>query len=75
MNEVRAWLSDSCVQTALDSLAQTALCIYNRFENRRRMGVEVIVLSMLVTDRSTWFEIPDKYHSPMFVLEMMVSCR
>lgn len=73
--EVRDWLSSSCAQTVLDDLSRMALSIYNRFENRRRMGVEVIVLTMLISNQSLCFEIPEKYHSTMFVLEMMVSCR
>ena len=75
VGEVRSWLISYCVQTTLDDLAKIALSIYNRFENRRRMGVEIVVLAMLMTEQSTWFEIPDKYHSSLFVLEMMVSCR
>ncbi len=75
MQEVRDHLSRCCVQSTLSELSQMALDIYNRFDNRRRMGVEVLVLSMLATKHSTWFAVPDKYHSPTFVLEMLVSCR
>ncbi len=75
VQEVREHLSSCCVQSALSDLSQTALDIYNRFDNRRRMGVELIVLAMLASRRATWFAVPDKYHSPTFVLEMLVSCR
>lgn len=64
-----------CVQTVIDDLLRTALEIYNRFDNRRRMGVEVLVLAALANKNSTWFEVPDKYQSNVFVLEMLVSCR
>lgn len=75
VGQVREHLTRHLVGESIEALARTALEIYNRFDNRRRMGVEVIVLSMLVTKYSTWFEVPDKYHSVVFVLEMLVSCR
>ncbi|XP_059097262.1 uncharacterized protein LOC131891647 [Tigriopus californicus] len=75
IQEVRDFLAQSLVQSALEDLVRTALDIYNRFDNRRRMGVEIMVLAMMLNKHSNWFEIPDKYHSPTFVLEMLVSCR
>ena len=68
-------MSSCCVNSALEDLAKTALDIYNRFDNRRRMGVELMVLAMLTTKHANHFEVPDKYHSAIFVLEMLVSCR
>ena len=59
----------------IGELASTALEIYNRCENRRRMGFEVTVLSFLINSRSAWLEIPEKYHSKAFVMDMLVSCR
>ncbi len=47
----------------------------SQFDNRRRMGVELCVLSLLCGRRSSAFAVPDKYHSPTFVLEMLVSCK
>jgi hypothetical protein len=73
--EVRAFLKSSCVQPVLDELSRTALDIYNRFDNRRRMGVEVIVLAMIANENATRFELPDKYSSALFVIEMLVSTR
>ena len=46
-----------------------------RYDNRRRMGVEVMVLSMLATPAMTRWEVPEKYHSTYFVIDMLVSCR
>ncbi len=63
------------MQSSLCELTQTALEIYNRFDNRRRMGVEVLLLAMLTNRHSRAFQLPDKYHSPVFVLEMLVSCK
>ena len=39
------------------------------------MGVEVMVLSMLATPAMTRWEVPEKYHSTYFVIDMLVSCR
>eukprot|EP00095_Tigriopus_kingsejongensis_P005085 maker-scaffold159_size295958-snap-gene-1.28 protein:Tk05085 transcript:maker-scaffold159_size295958-snap-gene-1.28-mRNA-1 annotation:"conserved hypothetical protein" len=75
LQEIRQFLSQSLGRSALDDLTRTALDIYNRFDNRRRMGVELMVLAMMITKHSTWFEIPDKYHSHTFVLEMLASMR
>lgn len=75
MEEVRYHLSRHCVQSALDDLSRIALNIYNRFDNLRRMGVEILVLAMLANKNSQVFEIPDKYDSPLFVQEMLVSYR
>ena len=49
--------------------------LFFRYDNRRRMGVEVIVLTMLATPTMTRWEIPEKYHSTYFVIDMLVSCR
>ena len=46
-----------------------------RYDNRRRMGVEVVVLTMLATPTMTRWELPEKYHSDRFVIDMLVSCR
>ena len=46
-----------------------------RYDNRRRMGVEVLVLTMLATPTMTRWELPEKYHSDRFVIDMLVSCR
>ena len=73
--EVREHLEDNLVQDQIAELASTALEIYNRCENRRRMGLEVVILSFLVNRRSSWLEIPEKYHSKTFVMDMLVSCR
>lgn len=42
IDEVRVHLQQHCVRSVLDDLLQTLLDIYNRFENRRRMGIEMI---------------------------------
>ena len=39
------------------------------------MGVEVLVLTMLATPTMTRWELPEKYHSDRFVIDMLVSCR
>ena len=39
------------------------------------MGVEVIVLTILATPTMTRWEVPEKYHSTYFVIDMLVSCR
>ena len=75
VDQVRRHLKTFCVQSAIDELFATALNIYNRYENRRRMGVELIVLCALANKRLSGFQVPDKYQSPLFVLEMLVSCR
>ena len=46
-----------------------------RYDNRRRMGVEVVVLTMLATPTMTRWELPEKYHTSYFVIDMLVSCR
>lgn len=46
-----------------------------RYDNRRRMGVEVMVLTMLASPTITRWEVPEKYHSTYFVIDMLVSCR
>ncbi len=75
IREVKDYLGENLVPAQLSELAATALEIYNRCDNRRRMGWEIIVLALLASDRSTWFEVPEKYHSRTFVLDMLVSCR
>ena len=47
----------------------------DRYDNRRRMGVEVMVLCMLSSPALTRFQLPDKYHASYFVIDMLVSCR
>ena len=39
------------------------------------MGVEVLVLTMLSTPTMTRWELPEKYHTSYFVIDMLVSCR
>ena len=39
------------------------------------MGVEVLVLTMLATPTMTRWELPEKYHTTYFVIDMLVSCR
>jgi hypothetical protein len=73
--QVRQHLCDRLVRAQIEHLAATALEIYNRCDNRRRMGQEVVVLCFLVTEGTDAFHIPEKYHSNIFVLEMLVSCR
>ena len=73
--EVRDHLADNCVNSALEDVAQAALDIYSRFENRRRMGVEIMVLAMLTSKRASKLEVPEKYQSHTSVLDMLVSCR
>ncbi len=68
VEEVRHHLGSYLVQSALSDLSQMALDIYNRFDNRSRMGVGVTVLSMLAGKRSPWFAVPGKYHPPTFVV-------
>jgi hypothetical protein len=46
-----------------------------RYDNRRRMGVELLVLCMLAGPALLAFQIPDKYHASYFVIDMLVSCR
>jgi hypothetical protein len=46
-----------------------------RYDNRRRMGVELLVLCMLAGPALLSFQIPDKYHASYFVIDMLVSCR
>ena len=59
----------------LDHLSRVALDVYNRFDNRRRMGCEVAVLAMVAGKAAKAFQVPDKYHSRTFVLEMLASCK
>ena len=73
--EVREHLADNLVHGQIAELASTALEIYNRCENRRRMGFEIVVLAFLANGCSTWLEVPEKYHSKAFVMDMLVSCR
>ena len=37
--------------------------------------MEVVVLTMLATPTMTRWELPEKYHSDRFVIDMLVSCR
>ena len=37
--------------------------------------MEVLVLTMLATPTMTRWELPEKYHSDRFVIDMLVSCR
>ena len=46
-----------------------------RYDNRRRMGVELMILCMLTSPSLTSWEIPDKYQAQYFILDMLVSCR
>ena len=73
IQEVREFLCYHVAPPVLEYATRCALDVYNRFDNRRRMGAEVMVLAMLAGKAAKNFEIPDKYHSRTFVLEMMVA--
>lgn len=75
IQEIREYLKENCVHTVSDDLLTLALDIFSRYDNRRRMGVEVIVLTILATPTMTRWEVPEKYHSTYFVIDMLVSCR
>ena len=57
------------------ALNSVKLLFLDRYDNRRRMGVEVLVLTMLSTPTMTRWELPEKYHTTYFVIDMLVSCR
>lgn len=75
IQEVRDYMRENCVHTVSDDLFSLALDIFSRYDNRRRMGVELMVLTMLATPGMARWEVPDKYHSAYFVIDMLVSCR
>jgi len=75
IQEVRDYMKENCVHTVADDLLSLALDIFSRYDNRRRMGVEVLVLTMLATPTMTRWELPEKYHTTYFVIDMLVSCR
>lgn len=75
VQQVRQYLVENCVHTVLEDLFNLALDIFSRYDNRRRMGVEVMVLCILASPALTSFRIPDKYHTSYFVIDMLVSCR
>jgi len=75
IQEARDHLVDNLAATLSDDLFALAMDIFSRYDNRRRMGVEVMVLSMLATPAMTRWEVPEKYHSTYFVIDMLVSCR
>jgi len=75
IQQVRDYMNENCVHTVAEDLLTLALDIFSRYDNRRRMGVEVMVLTMLASPTITRWEIPEKYHSTYFVIDMLVSCR
>ena len=75
IQEIRKYLTENCVHTVSDDLFSLALDIFSRYDNRRRMGVELIVLAILATPGLQRWEVPEKYHSTYFVIDMLVSCR
>jgi len=75
IEEVREHLRRSCAPSVLAELAKCALDVYNRFDNRRRMGDEIALLCVLCNRASPVLALPDKYESATFVLEMLVSYR
>lgn len=75
IQEIRGYLKENCVHTVSDDLFTLALDVFSRYDNRRRMGVELIVLAMLATPGMHRWEVPEKYHSTYFVIDMLVSCR
>jgi len=75
IQEVREYMRENCVHTVAEELLTLALDIFSRYDNRRRMGVEVMVLTMLASPTITRWEVPEKYHSTYFVIDMLVSCR
>jgi len=75
LQEVRDYLVENLAVTLSDDLFALAMDIFSRYDNRRRMGVEIMVLSMLATPSMSRWEVPEKYHSTYFVIDMLVSCR
>ena len=55
--EVREYMRENCVHTVAEDLLALALDIFSRYDNRRRMGVEVMVLTMLATPNITKWEV------------------
>ena len=75
IQEVRDYLKENYVHTVAEELMALGMDIFSRYDNRRRMGVEIMVLTMLATPTITKWEVPEKYHSTYFVIDMLVSCR
>jgi len=75
IDEVRNYLEENCVNTIICDLYKLALVIFNRNENRRRMGVELIVLCLLSTPNQEFWSLPTKYNESDTILEMLVSLK
>ena len=60
--EVREYMRENCVHTVAEDLLALALDIFSRYDNRRRMGVEVMVLTMLATPNITKWEVNKNIH-------------
>lgn len=75
IDEVRNFLQENCVNTIICDLYKLALVIFNRNENRRRMGVELIVLCILTTQNQEVWSLPTKYNESDTILEMLVSLK
>jgi len=75
VQQVRVYFEENCVQTVLNELFNLAVDIFSRYDNRRRMGVELLQLCMLSSTSQTSWEIPEKYQAHCFVIDMLVSCR
>ena len=75
VQQIREYLQENCVHTVLDELFLLAGDIFSRYENRRRMGVELLLLCLLSSPSQTTWQIPEKYQAHYFVIDMLVSCR
>ena len=62
VQDVREYMRENCVHTVAEDLLALALDIFSRYDNRRRMGVEVMVLTMLATPNITKWEV-NIYHN------------
>ena len=62
VQDVREYMRENCVHTVAEDLLALALDIFSRYDNRRRMGVEVMVLTMLATPNITKWEVNKNIH-------------
>jgi len=75
VQQIREYLQENCVPTVLSELYLLAVDIFSRYDNRRRMGVELLLLCLLSSPSQTSWTIPEKYQAKNFIIDMLVSCR